>query len=40
MERPKINIKYETIDYIIESLGIIALVCLLTAPYLFLQQPA
>ena len=35
MERPKINIKYETIDYIIESLGIIALVCLVTAPIYF-----
>lgn len=35
MDRPKINIKYETIDYIIESLGIIALVCLLTAPIYF-----
>ena len=35
MKRSKINIKYETIDYIIESLGIIALVCLLTAPIYF-----
>lgn len=38
MNRPKINIKYHTIDYIIESLGIIALVSLLTAPIYFYNE--
>ncbi len=35
MDRPKIKIKYQTIDYIIELLGIIGLVCLIVLPIYF-----
>ncbi len=35
MDRPKIKIKYQTIDYVIELLGIIGLVCLIVLPIYF-----
>lgn len=35
MSRPKINIKYQTIDYLIELLGIIAFICLIVLPIYF-----
>lgn len=35
MDRPKIKIKSQTIDYIIELLGIIGLVCLIALPLYF-----
>lgn len=35
MIRPKIKIKYQTIDYIIELLGIIGIVCLIVIPIYF-----